>query len=39
MIAVIVKTLITLTLTAAFLGAVALGILLWWMVIDEFKKR
>ena len=39
MIVVLVKTLVTLTLTAAFMGAVALGILLWWMVIDEFKNR
>lgn len=39
MIVVIVKTLITLTLLAAFLGAVALGILLWWMVVDEWRNR
>ena len=39
MIVVLVKTLIILTLTTASLGAIALGILLWWMVIDEFKNR
>ena len=39
MIVVIVKALITLTLTAACLGAIALGILLWWMVVDEWRNR